>query len=539
MLSQTLKQALARATKEVFHQHLLTDKFLGSDAKALQSVADEITETVHTALSSSLRELNKENMLFSKFPSELWCRIWEHLTTDECLTVTHVCQDWRRTAGSCPPLWTQLKFLLQHTYDGQEAIIISTSLDRLSLYMERNAHLPFDIEITVEGDGERDAEDDEEDKLREFGSFIAQCSVRIRRLRITTERMDCIPDLIAQFSNLPLLKSLELDFAYGYDELELDVNLPSLEELRLEGHELKISKTKFRICAPSLRTLFARPHEDKDVIVLLQSMPTVQDLSLAFWSSFQMSKRSSAKIRHLLPKDLKSLHLEEMWDDLIVPAFYRADIPALSMQLALMETTTEPTVPSTLRDVQSPTELCCRADFEEDEFALLGPSKTRTIRVGRLDEDSTRDPEAFPHNLWRFLAPDAVKSLVKITVFARLLKDVFPPLSGNSILELVINVGNSPDGEDFLVDWLDDNQDPPKPLFPMLDHLTLDNEWDWTQWQLKISMSSLAAKLAAALSIPRDRPLGQLLLRRSGVFPVYGNDRELDWKVLASKVRYE
>ncbi|KAH7102770.1 hypothetical protein BKA62DRAFT_698772 [Auriculariales sp. MPI-PUGE-AT-0066] len=539
MLGPRLQHALVETTTEVFRQHLDTDRFLRSNAEALQNVATAIAETVRTALSSALRELNKENMLYSKLPNELWCRTWEHLTTDECLTVTHVCQDWRRTACAWPRLWTQLIFLLDYAYRDEETVITSTHLDRMALYVERCAHVPFDIEIQVDGDG--DADEHGEDELREFGLFIARHSTHIRSLDITSERMACIQEFINQLSELPLLKTFAINSPYGYGhELKLDLNLPSLEVLHLDGYELEPSASGFNLSAPSLRTLFARVQKAQDIILLLQCAPPSQELSLTFSSSFEISKRDSAEIQKLLPPGLKIIQLDEIWlsrEELIVPTFYRADIPTFSMQHRLMETTTDPTVPSVLRDVLAPIELICRAQHMDDEFVLSGPTMERIIRVSRLEADQQRDPAAFPRNLWEFLAPNTTTSLVKLTVFARLLTDMLPPLSGNSVRELIINVGGEPDGEDMLKKWLEDNKEPAEVLFPMLEQLTLDNDWGWSQRQMKHSMSSLAEKLAAALSVPGNRPLRQLFIR-SLVFAEDGVEREVAWKVLADEVSY-
>ncbi|EJD34415.1 hypothetical protein AURDEDRAFT_176547 [Auricularia subglabra TFB-10046 SS5] len=45
-----------------------------------------------------------------RFPTEIWCDIWERLPFSACIAVTHTCRAWRLTALAWPEIWTRPVF---------------------------------------------------------------------------------------------------------------------------------------------------------------------------------------------------------------------------------------------------------------------------------------------------------------------------------------------------------------------------------------------------------------------------------------------
>ena len=89
-------------------------------------------------VSQAIRAIRNTFVPVNRLPPEILSRVLEYRTRERDLVeATHICQYWRSTLISSPPLWTC--FLLQFSPD----------LDRTLTYLDRSKSAPIDVSITI------------------------------------------------------------------------------------------------------------------------------------------------------------------------------------------------------------------------------------------------------------------------------------------------------------------------------------------------------------------------------------------------------
>ncbi|KAH7103761.1 hypothetical protein BKA62DRAFT_696367 [Auriculariales sp. MPI-PUGE-AT-0066] len=515
VLSPALQQALEEVAISTFHGHLHAHASTRASALTVHDTVAAIVATVRMALTPALCEFNRNNMLFIRFPREIWCRIWEQLPPGDSMTVTHVCHDWREMACAHPRLWNTLEYSARLRFENEEvAKVLSTSKFLLEMYIKRSSRLPLSLEVMLEDFVFPDGDFYAEDAIPEgVENFIISYAARVTSLSISA---DCVLELQAFITILESLSHLTFLRIYGCsDEHDLAGHLyfPSLQRFELDA-QIEFDRTGFSFSAPSLRVLEVDLYGSQHykLCALIVSCTVLQELSINFGHHVAYTKEGYDRIRQLLSNSLRRICLKNVsikndMEAEFMATFNRPELEHFQLQLEGIRSLQTLSV---LRNVPEPPQ----------------PYHQHSIMIP-LDGSINETPDEVLHSLWQGLSPRAAQSLVKLTMHESLLTRNFREIGESCIRELEIIFW---DEKGAFGRWLDANQGAAEPLFPMLDSLALQAESG-----SGMEASQLASKIASALCIRQDKRLRQLRLEGFNMNGVGAGNQD-SWNTLALQV---
>lgn len=495
---QTLKDAALR----VFHEQVNAKPAIEANATSLDTLAMAILDSVEHELASALRIYNEQKLPQPRLPVELWCRIWEGLPETEKLKMTQVCHDWRAAADDCPQLWTQLNFESTvhqddcecEDYCGESAknrevercetcgglppTQLWTNLPLVQLNIDRSGSLPLDLTIDVEG-----GENMDRTGLRSLAFSLAPHLSRLRSVHLMSDNMDIIQTtFISNFRSLPNLQSLYIDCGEAPDhELEINVELPLLEDFRIDGESLRLSQTNFSIVAPELKTLFSVFSTGKDIARLLKGCPKAKDITFKANSSENLPEFEAEDLKLIEnffaetePDRVCFSNICEPDGSTLAPVFQRPKLVDITIECGDSEP--GPSVIEILKDIIDPGELLCQLTDDTTSITVLGLGGKKRI-ISLYDCYLDADSEAFPTRILTDLVPAALQSLSKFTIHTTLFTGIISHFPATQIRELVVECSN-PDEGDSVIEWLADTEPVPVEAFANLETLTIRNDED-------------------------------------------------------------
>ncbi|KAH7102755.1 hypothetical protein BKA62DRAFT_769304 [Auriculariales sp. MPI-PUGE-AT-0066] len=293
VLSPVLQRTLALNVMRTFHEHLNAHSLIRASSSALNDVIIALVATVRTALVPTLRDLNRKNMLFVRFPREIWFRIWGKLPTNDCTKVSHVCHDWRKTACSWPRLWQELAYSVK--YNRESGDLTSTNRALLKPYVNRSMQLPLGLQVNAGGSGV--GVDGRMDNLL---CKLKRRSLRTRHVSVllASRRATQLDDRAGHWiDNYPLVGMLKF---------------PSLEELDLQGFAVNLKHSHFKsdFSAPSLRLLRASVLDYRGFHSLIASLNKLQDLTIQFGGNVTLTGEEYDNLRLILPRTLNRVYFQ-------------------------------------------------------------------------------------------------------------------------------------------------------------------------------------------------------------------------------------
>ncbi|KAH7102776.1 hypothetical protein BKA62DRAFT_698800 [Auriculariales sp. MPI-PUGE-AT-0066] len=546
-------RALEETAMNAFQGQLTEHARFCTSAQELQALTSAIAEAVQSVLAMSLRTFNDTTLPQPRIPTELWCRIWEHLPPEDCLTVTHVSHNWREAASEWPQLWTSLNFeSTLHNEDCEcdefcapnakdrelercdtcgnlPATELWSNLPLVQQNISRSGGLPLELNINVEG-----GENADNRGLRALAFSLAHHLSRLHTVDVTTDNMEVIQTtFLSNLRTLPNLRILRIDSGEASEhDLEMNVDLPLLHELYLSGESLRLSHTKFTINAPVLHTLHSVFQCGHDITGLLTGCPAVQDLTLQACAEEELppfEDTEKAIIRSYITQVRPGRVCLSSVSDPDVAGLLSVfhDPKLLDFSVECSDSEAPAGLADILKDVPDPDELFCQAVDDNLVVSVhgLGGIK-RSVQL--YDTYIDPDAELFPTNLWDFLVPAATKTLRKLTIHNSIFVDIIKAFPATHIREIVIESG-SPDEGESLVELLGDAEPAPEKTFQELERLTLRNA-DEEEFSIDTDVSILVEQLRKLLNIPEDKKLQFLCIE--GIQFV---ENPQDWDKLAEQ----
>ncbi|KAH7102754.1 hypothetical protein BKA62DRAFT_769303 [Auriculariales sp. MPI-PUGE-AT-0066] len=530
--------ALEQTTSHAFHEQLLHEPSLRGNAAAVHDIAAAILKTVQMVLSAALREVNRENMLYSELPREIWSRIWENLSTDDCLAVSQVCRDWRETAWSWPKLWTHIEY--RFTCTGEEnRPVTKTNVDRLEHYIERSAPLALDVSIKLEQHEETGI--DGYWYVRDCHDLLKAHAARIGSIRVDGDSMSGMSEILNGLKSLPLLKKLIINsqrFSWNdfrRQSFDGEYVCPILEEVHVGGTDLALSAPHFKLTAPRLRNVESRLRVWFDTFKLLSAGP-LQSLTMTMEPTFfPPSPFQWEEIRRGTPRSLRRICLRDVPSseaENVMNAFYRSDL--LSFRIRLAEDSAQSIMTAIFCDIGYPTAVTFLKDVDNcDEITVGNHAKERRITIStgfNVVQNLPQDP--IISQTWTLLPPNARHTTEKLTVHSKLIQAALLDIGQNSIRQVIIIVGIQTDLVQQLDEHLSQEQ---RAHFSEIECLTLEGEIG--QQETTIDVAKLTEKLHAALGLLD----GQLIPRvniRGVSFAGKKDENNTKWMLLAENVTY-
>ncbi|KZV96706.1 hypothetical protein EXIGLDRAFT_765091 [Exidia glandulosa HHB12029] len=275
---------------------------------------------------------NLERMRRVGFPNEIWLRIWEILSMDSLLSVSHTCRPWRSLALRSSVLWATLDVVIdkrsenchcgtRRAFDEQlscRSCGVDIPYGRNNITLMRNllprsnAH-PLSLSLAIR--------DVSPQMLELIVQLIRPHAERIAQLRL--ESFDVAPGkLLSSFDALPILRSL----SGGRPVLlSRNIQLPKLQEIKVyssmyaENYNAIGGLPSF----PSVTTLDFAAFEVADFASTLTALPNLDTLCLGRFDRFvplgnalcDQVRVLAARIRHVRMREVDEdrQHLIELF----------------------------------------------------------------------------------------------------------------------------------------------------------------------------------------------------------------------------------